>query len=105
MARRDKGAERDIARERVARLVALADAAALGGRRDRADRYVGLAWRIKTTYQLRGSGVEGRICRACHAYLGPGSSRVRIRDGRRSVTCLSCGAVRRMPLRARRQST
>lgn len=98
MARRDKSAERDVARERVARLVELADTAAFAGKRERADRYVELAWRIKTTYQLRRSAVDARICRACHRYLGPGTSRVRIRDGRRAVTCLACGHVRRKTL-------
>lgn len=105
MARRDKAAERDVARDRVARLVERADAAALAGHRERADRYVELAWRIKTTYQLRRSGVEPRLCRKCHRYLGPGTSRVRIRDGRRAITCLACGHVRRKVLRPAHEGT
>lgn len=99
MARRDKGAERGIARERVATLVALAEEALRAGRDDRADRYADIAWRVKTTYQLRGTPLDGRVCRACRAFLQPGrSARVRLTGGKRSVTCLRCGVVRRHPI-------
>ena len=37
------------------------------------------------------------ICRGCKTLLIPGdTSRVRIRDGQRITTCLSCGQVRRL---------
>jgi ribonuclease P protein subunit RPR2 len=99
MARRNKGEEREIARERIAHLADLAHEALRAQRPDRANRYAELAWRIKTTYQMRGSAIDGRVCRACHAFLVPGvSSRVRLRDGRRSTTCLACGVVRRKVL-------
>lgn len=101
VARRDKALEKEIARERIERLVALADQALRVGLLGRAMRYGDLAWRIKTTYQLRGSPVDGRLCRACHAFLGPGTMRVRLTRGKRSVTCLRCGAVRRRPLGSR----
>lgn len=98
MARRNKGEERAIARERIDRLVALADAATLTKRMDRAARYCELAWAVKTRYQLRGTAIDGRRCRACGAFLAPGTMRVRLREGHRSVTCLACGATRRRPL-------
>lgn len=99
--RRNKGQERDIARERIERLLGLATEALREGRGDRADRYADLAWRIKLRYQLSDSGVERFVCRACHAFLLPGvSSRVRLTRGKRSVTCLGCGETRRRPLRA-----
>lgn len=102
MARRNKGAERAIAIERIVRLVALAEEAARAERQDRADRYADLAWRVKTTYQLRGTPLDGRVCRACRAFLVPGrSARVRLTGGRRSVTCLRCGTVRRRVLSTR----
>lgn len=100
MVRRNKRAERDIARERVARLVELAEQALLAKRPDRAARYSELAWRVKTTYQLRGTAIDGRRCRSCGAFLSSATSRVRIRDGVRITTCLACGAVRRRPLGA-----
>lgn len=100
--RRDKGAERRIASERVGRLVELGEEALRRGRPARADRYAELAWRIKLRYQLDASPLQGRVCRACHAYLLPGlSSRTRLTGGRVSTTCLRCGTTRRRPLRPR----
>ena len=105
MARRNKGAEREIARERIARLVALAEEALRERHDARADRYADLAWRVKTTYQLRGTPLDGRVCRACKAFLQPGrTSRVRLTGGKRTTTCLKCGAVRRRPLSVRRSA-
>lgn len=99
MARRNKGEEREIAAERIERLVALAEEAVLDARLDRANRYAELAWRVKTRYQMRRSALDGRICRGCLAFLRPGAtSRVRLRQGRRVTTCLACGAVRRKVL-------
>jgi ribonuclease P protein subunit RPR2 len=99
VARRNKGEEREIARDRLARLVALADEALKAGRRDRADRYALLAWRIKTRYQLRATPLDAAICRACFAFLKPGvTARVRLRGGFRVTTCLACGRVRRKAL-------
>ena len=99
MVRRNKGEERAIARDRIAGLITLADDAMRAGRDDLAHRYADLAWRIKTTYQLRQSGIEPRICRACKAFLVPGrTSRVRLAGGTRVTTCLRCGAVRRKAL-------
>lgn len=102
MARRNKRQEKDVAFERVDRLALLADAALAAGRVDRANRYADLAWRVKTTYQLRGSAIDGRRCRSCGAFLAPSTARVRLRDGKRVVTCLACGAARRRVLAARK---
>lgn len=101
VARRNKGEEKQIARERVVRLVELAEEALRMGLVLRAGRYGEIAWRVKTTFQLRGSPVDGRLCRACHSFLGPGTARVRFATGKRTVTCLRCGEVRRRPLRPR----
>lgn len=97
--RRDKRSEREIARERVARLVELAERALVAGRPDRAQRYGEIAWRVKTRYQLRGTPIDARRCRACGAFLSAATSHVRIRDGIRITTCLACGAARRRPLK------
>lgn len=102
MARRNKGEERVIAKERVARLVTLTQAALRAQHEERAHRYAEHAWRLKTTYQLRGTAIDGRVCRVCHAFLQPGrTSRVRLTGGKRTTTCLRCGAMRRHPLTAR----
>lgn len=96
MVRRNKSEEREVAEARILRLLELAERAVRAGRADRANRYAELAWRIKTRYQVTGSGMETSVCRACHAFLQPGATaRVRLTGGRRSVTCLACGAVRR----------
>lgn len=102
VARRNKRAERDIARERIARLVRLADEALAAKRPDRATRYADLAWRVKTTYQLRDTPIDGRRCRRCGAFLSAATARIRLREGIRITTCLACGAVRRRVLAARR---
>lgn len=98
VARRNKGEEKAIARERIERLVTLADQAMRQGLLARAMRYGDLAWRIKTTYQLRPSPIDRRVCRNCHAFLGPATTRVRLTRGKLSTTCLRCGHVRRRPL-------
>lgn len=98
MARRNKGEERAVALERIDRLVVLAEAASRAGNAARADRYAELAWRIKTTYQARRTAIDGRVCRSCHAFATGATRRVRLQGGHRSVTCLRCGVVRRMPL-------
>ena len=96
--RRNKNAERDIARERIARLVTLAEVALVANKPERAARYGELAWAIKTTYQLRKTAIDGRRCRGCGAFFSVGTVRVRLRDGMRITTCLACGMVRRRPL-------
>ena len=90
-----------MARERVARLVELAERALVARRPERAARYAELAWRVKTTYQLRGTAIDGRRCRSCGAFFSAGTVRVRMREGRRVTTCLACGAVRRRALLVR----
>jgi ribonuclease P protein subunit RPR2 len=95
--RRDKAEEKRIARQRMARLFALAEEQALQGNLERAARYAGLARRIGTRYTVR-VAPEHRLasCRGCGAYLLPGkTARVRARGGKVAVTCLACGAVRR----------
>ena len=43
-----------------------------------------------------------KVCKGCGAYLLPGIT-LRVRLGRKTLvrTCLECGLVKRMPLRAR----
>lgn len=89
-----------MARERVQRLLELAEAAALEGRMEDADRYAELAWRVTTRYVIEPTvRLKARVCRGCKAYLLPGeTARVRVTQGKVSTTCLACGRVRRRPL-------
>lgn len=93
----------EVARQRRAELLELAEEAALEDRLSDADRYGELAWRLTTRYQLAASDeLKRRVCRNCHAYLVPGATaRVRIETGKVSTTCERCGRVRRVPLDGR----
>lgn len=97
--RRRKGAERRIAVERIEILFRIAEAQALGGNLARANRYASLAAKIGMRYNVRmPAGLKPRTCRRCHAFLlPPTTARVRVTRGRVIVTCLACGAVRRVP--------
>ncbi|OGS61136.1 MAG: hypothetical protein A3K59_04620 [Euryarchaeota archaeon RBG_19FT_COMBO_69_17] len=97
--RRHRGQERRIALERISILFGLAEEEALGKRPARARRYVELARRIGTRYNVRmPAEFKRRFCKACGAYLLPSANaRVRVGRGRLVVTCMGCGAVQRMP--------
>ena len=95
-----------IARERIRILFSLADEAFPTDPK-RAQRYVDLARRIAMRTRLRlPRDLRRRLCRRCSAFLVPGAtSRTRIRQQREphvAVTCLSCGATMRIPLRRRK---
>ena len=71
-----------------------------------AQNYIGMARKIAMAARIRLPTVyKRRICRNCDRLLVPGeSSRVRIRSTREPhvvVTCLSCGAQTRIPLRVK----
>lgn len=88
-----------IAEERIERLFSLARESAKMGETDFANRYVELAFRIGTRYNVRvPKRYHTLYCRKCHAYLLPGlTSRARLNRGRLSVTCLRCGHIYRHP--------
>ena len=93
----------EIAEERIALLFQEADRAALRGRIDLADRYVGLARAVGMRYNVPvPAALRRRACRGCHGYLLPGAtSRTRLNRGRATITCLRCGHVTRIPLTPR----
>lgn len=83
-----------IAGERIHQLLALAESEARRGRSGLPDRYVRLARRIGTRYNVRvPKSYREHYCRACSAYWIEGRTvRTRLRGGVRTRTCLSCGA-------------
>ncbi|MDE1835265.1 MAG: ribonuclease P [Euryarchaeota archaeon] len=93
-----------VARERIEILFRQAESASREGALEIADRDVRLARRIGTRYNLRlPSELRARFCRRCFHYLQEGvTSRTRLRQGRRVVTCLSCGRSYQRPYRAKR---
>ncbi|MBA3046053.1 MAG: hypothetical protein KKH41_04420 [Candidatus Thermoplasmatota archaeon] len=95
----------NIARERIALLLGMAEKRALSGEMELADRYAQLARKIGMRYNLpMPPGFNLRFCRKCHRYLVSGkNSRTRTIGGRLSRKCLECGSIYRMPLKERRK--
>ena len=93
-----------IARERIADLFALAETEARRGVGPLPDRYVRLARRVGTRYNVRlVAEFRELYCRGCSTYWVEGRTvRTRLRSGRRTQTCLRCGRIRRAPLHAPR---
>ncbi len=87
-----------IAMERVERLLGQAEEV-FGESPALADRYVKLAWGMKTRYNLRlPRQMKLKFCRKCLSFWRPGAtSRVRKSPGRVTITCLKCGRIVRLP--------
>jgi ribonuclease P protein subunit RPR2 len=89
-----------IAGERILRLFALAENESRKGRGALPDRYVRLARKIGTRYNVRiPAEFTDRYCRGCSSYWVEGRSvRTRLRRFGRTQTCLVCGRIRRVRL-------
>jgi len=81
-----------IAVERIERLFELAERV-FEKHPELADRYVKLAWKIATRYNIRlPATLKRKFCRKCLSFLRPGvSCRVRVKPSYVIVTCLRCG--------------
>ena len=87
-----------IARERVEILLDEARSAARAGKRERAKRYVALARRMGSRYNVSiPTGHRRWLCGGCGGYMVPGSNAtVRLRPQRTVIRCADCGTVRRV---------
>jgi len=87
-----------VAAERIRRLFELAEEA-FEKHPEFADRYVKLAWRIITRYNVRPPrDLKRKFCRKCLSFWKPSvSCRVRLQSGCVVVTCLRCGQITRLP--------
>lgn len=99
--RRDKKRERDIARQRIERLLSLADEIYMRDK-ELAISYGELARRISMRYRVRiPRKWSWRYCRNCKKFLYPGiNMRVRIRSRRMPhivMMCEECGGLNRHP--------
>lgn len=96
-----------VARERISTLFALAEREASSGHGELADRYVAIARRVGTRYNVRVLPEYRELyCRGCSAFWVEGRTvRTRLRAGRRVRTCLRCGRERRTLLRGAFPST
>jgi ribonuclease P protein subunit RPR2 len=92
-----------IARERIGDLFALAEREASLADGRLANRYVQLARRVGTRYNVRlPSEYRELYCRGCSAFWVEGRTvRTRIRSTGRVRTCLVCGRVRRTAIASR----
>ncbi|MGI0130749.1 MAG: ribonuclease P protein component 4 [Thermoplasmata archaeon] len=90
-----------IARERITTLFALAEREATSGHGELADRYVTIARRVGTRYNVRLLPEYRELyCRGCSSFWVEGRTvRTRLRSGRRIRTCLVCRRERRTLLR------
>lgn len=86
---------RSIARERIEKLLTLAEEEALAGNIERGRRYVELARKIGMRTNTR-MPKEFMFCKQCDSPLIPGRNcRVRLRSNHISIRCLNCGHIRR----------
>lgn len=94
-----------VARERIADLFALAEREAERPSGELANRYIELARRVGTRYNVRLPAEYRELyCRGCSTYWVEGRTvRTRLRGARRVRTCLRCGRTRRIPLRRARR--
>jgi len=90
-----------IAHERIDDLFALAAREARGDRPELANRYVELARRVGTRYNVRLPPEYRELyCRGCSTFWVEGRTvRTRLRAGHRVRTCLACGRERRTATR------
>ncbi len=90
---------KEIAKERIDSLFALAGHEARSGDSRRSRRYVSLALRMGERHKVR-AGRKRTYCPQCLVFFVPPRN-VRIRTGRGwvSMTCLDCGHISRYPIR------
>lgn len=73
---------------------------------ERAQRHTTLARRIASRNRVHlPPDLKHHVCPGCKSYMGPSTSRTRIRQTREphvAITCLRCGHVTRIPLRSRK---
>jgi len=89
----------DLVRKRIERLFDLADDEAKAGNAELSDRYMVLARKLSTRYNVRiPKGLKRRMCPKCLAYLMIGeAASYRVRRGRVIVHCKRCGTIVRRP--------
>lgn len=100
--RRHRGAEREIARERIEILFRLAREA-FKEDRELSRRYIALAKRIGMRARVRiPRELKLFVCKGCGSLLVPPENcRVRVvskGDPRVVLTCLDCGGIKRFPI-------
>ena len=90
-----------VARRRIDKLYALSKEKVSEGDYELARRYTYLAKRIGMRYTVRvPRHLKQMTCESCMIPMVPGrTARVRMRNGRRILTCLKYGSIKRIPYR------
>ena len=96
-----KARMRAIAREKITALF-LRASEINSHRPDLATRYVTLARKLAMRHKARIPPIyKRRICSHCYAYLTSGrNARIRTREGKQVIYCMSCKHYTRIPLRS-----
>lgn len=99
MRHKSKGEIREIAKERIAILLGLAEEESKSAKMGRSRRYAELACKIAMRYQIEmPREYKRRICKKCGAFLVFGKNATsRTADGAVSVKCGECGNIVRIP--------
>ncbi len=98
MLKREKKLEREIALERIEKLLQMAEKTKLEDY-ELSRRYVVLARKIAMKYRIRIPKNLRNFCKKCLYPYRSDRLRVRVRKNRVIITCLNCGYTRRIPLR------
>ena len=98
---KEKNLQKQIASERIIKLLEMAESHALEGNMMLANRYVELSRKLSMRYLVPIPAAYKRcFCKHCYSYLLPGvSSRVRISRGRLITSCFQCQKQMRRPLK------
>ncbi len=102
MLRRNKKLERKIAKERIEYLLSKADEIKYDDY-ELSKRYIELTRKIALKYRIRLGKRKYRFCKKCRYPYRADKIRVRISKGVVRITCLNCGYVRRIPIKANRK--
>ncbi len=94
----DKKEVRSIAKERIGILLQMAETVHEEDR-ELSRRYVHLARKIGARHNVRFTKKDKlKLCKKCDSFMVPGKNcRVRTLKTRVIITCLECGAVKRIP--------
>ncbi|MDD4650782.1 MAG: ribonuclease P [Methanothrix sp.] len=97
--RKDGQKARELALQRMERLFILAEEAH-AAHPERSDRYVQIARKISSRTRVRMPRQLKRLfCRHCGGFLSAAASKVRLREGVLTTTCMLCGQQTRRPYR------
>ncbi|MBN2518465.1 MAG: ribonuclease P [Candidatus Altiarchaeota archaeon] len=105
MKRIPKEDAKELAEERIERLLETAETAAADQDLELANTCIEKAWAIKLKFRIRMRPDQKKLfCKKCLRFLADGKTgRFRTRDKKLTITCLNCGYVSRVPMGQKKQ--